>query len=55
MAEQSRGVNYTRLALGAGLLAAAAVSITVFVPRRRHRLGRAAVAGRHRAASAGVR
>ena len=36
MAEQSRGVNYARLALGAALLAAAAVSIAVFVPRRRH-------------------
>jgi hypothetical protein len=35
MAEDSKGVNYTRLALGAGLLAAAAVSIAVFVPRRR--------------------
>ena len=35
MAEDNRGINYTRLALGAGLLAAAAVSIAVFVPRRR--------------------
>jgi len=34
MAEESKGINYTRLALGAGLLAAAAVSIAVFVPRR---------------------
>jgi len=35
MAEENKGINYTRLALGAGLLAAAAVSIAVFVPRRR--------------------
>jgi hypothetical protein len=35
MAEQGRGVNYAKLALGAGLLAAAAVSIAIFVPRRR--------------------
>ena len=35
MAEQDRGVKYARLAIGAGLLAAAAVSIAVFVPRRR--------------------
>jgi len=34
MSEESKGINYTRLALGAGLLAAAAVSIAVFVPRR---------------------
>jgi hypothetical protein len=35
MAEENRGTNYARLALGAGLLAAAAVSVAVFVPRRR--------------------
>jgi hypothetical protein len=35
MAEDSKGTNYARLALGAGLLAAAAVSVAVFVPRRR--------------------
>ena len=35
MAEDSKGTNYARLALGAGLLAAAAVSMAVFVPRRR--------------------
>jgi hypothetical protein len=35
MAEECKGTNYTRLALGAGLLAAAAVSVAVFVPRRR--------------------
>ena len=35
MAEDQKTLNYTRLALGAGLLAAAAVSIAVFVPRRR--------------------
>ena len=35
MAEEEKTLNYTRLALGAGLLAAAAVSIAVFVPRRR--------------------
>ena len=35
MAEGSKGTNYAMLALGAGLLAAAAVSVAVFVPRRR--------------------
>ncbi len=35
MAEESREINYARLALGAGLLAAAAVGVAVFVPRRR--------------------
>jgi len=35
MAAESKGPNYLKLALGAGLLAAAAVSIAVFVPRRR--------------------
>ena len=35
MAEEQKGTNYARLALGAGLLAVAAVSIAVFVPRRR--------------------
>ena len=34
MSEGNKGINYTRLALGAGQLAAAAVSIAVFVPRR---------------------
>jgi hypothetical protein len=35
MAEESKGTNYARLALGAGLLAIAAISVAVFVPRRR--------------------
>jgi hypothetical protein len=35
MAEDSKGINYARLAVGAGLLAVAAVSVAVFVPRRR--------------------
>ncbi len=35
MAEESKGTNYARLALGAGLLAAAAVGVALFVPRRR--------------------
>lgn len=35
MAEDSKGLSYTRLALGAGLLAAAAIGIAAFVPRRR--------------------
>jgi hypothetical protein len=35
MAEDSRGFNYTRLALGAGLLAVAAVGVAAFVPRRK--------------------
>ena len=35
MAEEQKASNLLRLALGAGLLAAAAVSVAVFVPRRR--------------------
>ncbi len=35
MSEGRRGTNYVRLALGAGLLAVAAVSVAAFVPRRR--------------------
>jgi hypothetical protein len=35
MVEEEKGSNLLRLALGAGLLAAAAVSVAVFVPRRR--------------------
>ena len=35
MAEDQKGSNLLRLALGAGLLAAAAVSVAIFVPRRR--------------------
>jgi hypothetical protein len=35
MAEEQKGSNLLRLALGAGLLAAAAVSVAIFVPRRR--------------------
>jgi hypothetical protein len=35
MRESKRGPNYWRLALGAGLLAVAAVSVAAFVPRRR--------------------
>lgn len=31
---ESKGPNYFRLALGAGLLAAAAVGVAAFVPRR---------------------
>ena len=35
MADEERGSNYVRLAVGAGVLAAAAVGLAVFVPRRR--------------------
>ena len=35
MADESKGTNYLRLALGAGLLAVAAVGVVMFVPRRR--------------------
>ena len=35
MAEDGKGTNYVRLAVGAGLLAAAAVGVALFVPRRR--------------------
>ena len=35
MAEDSKGTNYVRLAIGAGILAAAAIGVAVFVPRRR--------------------
>lgn len=32
---EERGTNYVRLAVGAGVLAAAAVGLVLFVPRRR--------------------
>jgi hypothetical protein len=32
---EDKGSNYVRLAVGAGVLAVAAVSLAVFVPRRR--------------------
>lgn len=32
---EERGTNYVRLAVGAGVLAAAAVGLALFVPRRR--------------------
>jgi hypothetical protein len=32
---QDRGTNYVRLAVGAGVLAAAAVGLALYVPRRR--------------------
>ena len=35
MAEDSKGFNYARLALGAGLIAVAAVGVAAVVPRRR--------------------
>lgn len=35
MSEERKGTNYTRLMLGAGLLAIAAVSVAAFVPRKR--------------------
>ena len=35
MSDQDRGSNYVRLAVGAGVLAAAAVGLAIFVPRRR--------------------
>lgn len=35
MADEDRESNFLRLALGAGVLAAAAVGLAVFVPRRR--------------------
>ena len=35
MSDERKGTNYLRLALGAGLLAAAAVGVAMFVPRRR--------------------
>ena len=34
MSQESKGPNYFRLALGAGVLAAAAVGVAAFVPRR---------------------
>ena len=33
--ETNKGTNYMRLALGAGLLAAAAIGVAAFVPRRK--------------------
>jgi hypothetical protein len=35
MAEEKKGTNLVRLAIGAGILAAGAVALVVFVPRRR--------------------
>jgi hypothetical protein len=35
MADEGKGINYVRFALGAGLLAAAAIGVAAFVPRRR--------------------
>lgn len=35
MAQEQQGPNVLRLALGAGILAAAALGVAVFVPRRR--------------------
>ena len=35
MAEDSKGSNLVRLAVGAGIIAAGAVALAVFVPRRR--------------------
>ena len=35
MSEENKGISYTKLALGAGLLAVAAVGVAAFVPRRR--------------------
>ncbi len=35
MADEDKGSNYIRLAVGAGVLAVAAVGLAVFVPRRR--------------------
>jgi hypothetical protein len=35
MSDEDRGSNYVRLAVGAGVLAAAAVGLAIFVPRRR--------------------
>jgi hypothetical protein len=34
MAQDTSGPNYARLALGAGILAAAAIGVAAFVPRR---------------------
>lgn len=35
MSEDSKGSNLVRLAVGAGIIAAGAVALAVFVPRRR--------------------
>ena len=35
MSEDSKGPNYVKLALGAGLLAAAAIGVAAFVPRKK--------------------
>jgi hypothetical protein len=35
MAEENKGSNLMRLAVGAGILAAGAIALAVFVPRRR--------------------
>src|SRR5438067_1024692 len=45
MAEEQKGPNLLRLALGAAVLAAAAVSVAIFVPRSRWRSLGASVKG----------
>ncbi len=35
MADETKGTNYMKLALGAGLIAVAAVGVVAFVPRRK--------------------
>ena len=45
MARDERSSNLLRLALGAGVLAAAAVSLAVFVPRRRWQAAAAPLRG----------
>jgi hypothetical protein len=35
MADDNKGISYTRLALGAGLIAAAAIGVAAFVPRKK--------------------
>ena len=35
MMAEGKGTNYVKLALGAGLLAAAVIGVTAFVPRRK--------------------
>jgi hypothetical protein len=35
MAEENTGPNYLKLALGAGLIAAAAIGVAAFVPRKK--------------------
>ena len=45
MAEERKGISFMHLALGAGLIAVAAVGVAAFVPRRRWAMAGGALKG----------